>query len=101
MAHMIGQHTFSISAGAASNVKLYINNIMLFQTGGNDKSATIVLDRGVNAMYDVLIEFQVRLIAQIADVFNTYSSLAFGVFIRLNQLVRLVWFLISSWDFFS
>jgi hypothetical protein len=74
---------------------------MLFQTGGNDKSATIVLDRGVNAMYDVLIEFQVRLIAQIADVFNTYSSLAFGVFIRLNQLVRLVWFLISSWDFFS
>jgi hypothetical protein len=52
-------------------------------------------------MYDVLIEFQVRLIAQIADVFNTYSSLAFGVFIRLNQLVRLVWFLISSWDFFS
>ncbi len=60
MAHMIGQHTFSISAGALSNVKLYINNMLLFQTGGNDKSATILLNRGVNAMYDVFIEFQVR-----------------------------------------
>jgi hypothetical protein len=34
--------------------------LFLFETGGNSKSATIVLDRGVNAMYDVFIEFQVK-----------------------------------------
>ncbi len=60
MAHMTGQYTFSISAGALSSVKLYVNNLFLFETGGNSKSATIVLDRGVNAMYDVFIEFQVK-----------------------------------------
>ena len=60
LAHLIGQHTFSVSAGALSNVKLYMNNLLLFETGGNAKSATVLLDRGVNAMYDVLIEFQVK-----------------------------------------
>ena len=89
MAHMIGQHTFSISAGALSNVKFFINNVMLFQTGGNDKSATIVLDRGVNAMYDVLIEFQVRSISQITNV-PTYSPSAFGSNNRLDQHVRIM-----------
>jgi hypothetical protein len=54
-----GQHTFSISAGVSSNVKLYLDNVLLVETGGGDKSATILLDRGVNAMYDVFIEFQV------------------------------------------
>jgi hypothetical protein len=60
VAHLIGQHTFSVSAGALSNVKLYMNNLLLFQTEGNAKSATVMLDRGVNAMYEVLIEFQVK-----------------------------------------
>jgi hypothetical protein len=60
MAPLIGQYTFSVSAGAQSNVKMYMNNLFLFETGGNSKSATISLDRGVNAMYDVLIELQVR-----------------------------------------
>ena len=55
-----GQYTFSIMAGAQSSVKLYVDNLFLFETGGNSKSATIVLDRGVNAMYDIFIEFQVK-----------------------------------------
>ena len=57
--HLNGQYTFSISAGANSNVKLFLNNLLLFQTGGGAMSATVVLDKGVNAMYDVFIEFQV------------------------------------------
>jgi hypothetical protein len=40
-------------------VKLYMDNVLLLETAGSDKSATILLDRGVNAMYDVFIEFQV------------------------------------------
>jgi hypothetical protein len=60
MGHLNGQYTFSVSAGANSNVKLYINNLMLLQTSGNALSATVMLDKGVNAMYDVIIEFQVR-----------------------------------------
>ena len=60
MGHLNGQYTFSVSAGANSNVKLYINNLMLLQTSGNAISATVMLDKGVNAMYDVIIEFQVR-----------------------------------------
>ncbi len=40
-------------------MKLYMDNVLLLETGGSDKSATILLDRGVNAMYDVFIEFQV------------------------------------------
>jgi hypothetical protein len=62
MGHLNGQYTFSISAGANSNVKLFLNNLLLFQTGGSSMSATVVLDKGVNAMYDVFIEFQVNCI---------------------------------------
>lgn len=59
LAVLNGQHTFSVSAGVSSNVKLFMDNVLLLETGGSDKSATILLDRGVNAMYDVFIEFQV------------------------------------------
>ena len=74
MGHLNGQYTFSVSAGANSNVKLYINNLLLLQTSGNALSATVMLDKGVNAMYDVIIEFQVRQ-SIVAELFLIFTHL--------------------------
>ncbi len=86
--HLNGQYTFSISAGVQSSVKLFVDNLFLFETAGNPTSATIILSKGVNAMYDVFIEFQVRLHDCWSFCLRSYALAAFGFVIGLYQLVR-------------
>ena len=91
LAVLNGQHTFSVSAGVNSNVKLYMDNFLLLETGGGDKSATILLDRGVNAMYDIFIEFQVSVYEAIGHTSLTHqqrsvsTSDSISMFVTLNS----------------